>query len=93
MALLVQVRVWLAVRSDGNDDEHNDFKVRTEERLLEQLKKSLEAKEALIAKLHEAHEILAKEKRDVQVMRNHEDNAQLENKAAVTRNPLHDDDE
>jgi hypothetical protein len=32
MSMLMQVRVWRAVRSDSDDDEHDDFKIRTEQR-------------------------------------------------------------
>ena len=51
MSTLVQVRVWRAVRSDGDGDEHDDFKIRTEERQLKEMQQAIEKKVAAIAKM------------------------------------------
>ena len=69
--LLVQVNVWCAVKSDGDDNEHDDFKVRTEERQLAELERTVEQKKLLIEKLKEAHDVLLKEKKDVKAMHAH----------------------
>ena len=72
MSTLVQVRVWRAVRSDGDGDEHDDFKIRTEQRRREEMKQALEAQDLIIDKLIQAREVLSKEKADVKAMHDHE---------------------
>ena len=71
MSTLVQVRVWRAVRSDGDGDEHDDFKIRTEQRRREEMKQALEAQDSIIDKLIQAREVLSKEKADVKAMHDH----------------------
>ena len=67
----VQVDVWRAVRSNGDEDEHDDFKIRTEERRLLNMKRAVEEQQIVIAKLKEAHLVLLKEKTDVKAMHDH----------------------
>jgi hypothetical protein len=83
-ALMVQLDVWRAVRSDGDEDEDDDFKVRTEERQLKELKQAVEEKTIAIAKLKQARAVVDKEKADVKAMRIHRE------KEMVTENPLQD---
>ena len=71
VSLLVQVDVWRAVKSNGYENEDDDFKIRTEERSLEQMKRAVEEKQVVIAKLKEARLVLLKEKADVRAMRDH----------------------
>ena len=88
---MVQFNVWRAVRWNGNDDEHNDFKIRTEERRWEKMKQELEKQATIIAKLKAAHVALKNEKEDVKAMHDHDQN-KLEEGAAPDRaafdNPL-----
>ena len=72
MSMLVQVRVWRAVRSDGDGDEHDDFKIRTEQRWREEMKQALEAQDLIIEKLIVARAVLSKEKADVKAMHDHD---------------------
>jgi hypothetical protein len=58
MSVLVQVRVWRAVTSDGDDDEHNDFKIRTEQRRQQEIEQALEEQKVIVAKLVEARAVL-----------------------------------
>ena len=81
---MVQLDVWRAVRSDGDEDEDDDFKVRTEERQLKELKQAVEEKTIAIAKLKQARAVVDKEKADVKAMRIHRE------KEMVTENPLQD---
>ena len=83
MSTLVQVRVWRAVRSDGDGDEHDDFKIRTEQRRREEMKQALEAQDLIIDKLIQAREVLSKEKADVKAMHDH----------VVVTNPLQRDND
>ena len=83
-ALMVQLDVWRAVRSDGDEDEDDDFKVRTEERQLKELKQAVEEKTIAIAKLKQARAVVDKEEADVKAMRIHRE------KEMVTENPLQD---
>ena len=71
VSLFVQLKVWRAVRSNGDEDEHDDFKIRTEERRLEDMKRAVEEQQIMIAKLKEAHLVLLKEKADVKAMHDH----------------------
>ena len=71
MSMLVQVRVYRAVTSDGDDDEHDDFKIRTEQRWREEMKQALEAQDLIIEKLIVARAVLSKEKADVKAMHDH----------------------
>ena len=71
VSLLVQVDVWRAVKSNGYENEDDDFKIRTEERSLEQMKRAFEEQQVVIAKLKEAHLVLLKEKADVKAMHDH----------------------
>ena len=48
MSMLVQVRVWRAVTSDGDDDEHDDFKIRMEQRRQQEIEHTLERQKAEI---------------------------------------------
>ena len=85
MSTLVQVRVWRAVRSDGDDDEHDDFKIRMEQRRQQEMEHTLERQKVVVAKLVEAHTVLSKEKADVKAMHDHT--------ASHYPNPLPRDDE
>ena len=67
----VQMDVWRAVRSNGDEDEDDDFKIRTEERRLEDIKRAVEEQQIVIAKLKEARSVLLKEKADVKAMHAH----------------------
>lgn len=96
VSVVVQVQVWRAVRSEGEDGEHDDFKVRTEMRRMESMKKAVEEQETIIAKLREAHELLDKEKRDVRAMHRHEEDgedppAAKGTERATSENPLQED--
>jgi hypothetical protein len=71
VSLLVQVVVWRAVTSNGNEDEDDDFKIRTEKRRLEDMKRVVEEQQVVIAKLEEARSVLLKEKADVKAMHDH----------------------
>ena len=71
VSLFVQLKVWRAVRSNGDEDEHDDFKIRTEERRLEDMKRAVEEQQVVIAKLEEARSVLLKEKADVRGMHEH----------------------
>ena len=71
MSMLVQVRVWRAVTSDGDDDEHDDFKIRMEQRRQQEIEHTLERQKVIVAKLVEAHTVLSKEKEDVKAMHDH----------------------
>ena len=71
MSMLVQVRVWRAVTSDGDDDEHDDFKIRMEQRRQQENEHTLERQKVIVAKLVEAHTVLSKEKEDVKAMHDH----------------------
>ena len=95
VSLLVQVDVWRAVKSNGNENEDDDFKIRTEERHLEEMKRAVEEKQVVVAKLKEARLVLLKEKADVRAMHDHarhdEDQASQgssEPDAATFDNPL-----
>ena len=70
-SLLVQVDVWRAVRSNGDEDEDDDFKIRTEERRLLDIKRAVEEQQVVIAKLKEARSTKLKEKADVRAMHDH----------------------
>ena len=85
LGLLVELHVCRAVLSNGTADEHNDFKIRTEQRVLENARKVLAEKEALVAKLIEAHEALRKERDDVKAMHTHKQPASNE-----VSNPVHE---
>ena len=76
VSLLVQVDVWRAVRSNGDEDEDDDFKIRTEKRRLEDMKRAVEEQQVVIAKLEEARSVLLKEKADVKAMHDHTDEDQ-----------------
>ena len=98
-SLLVQVDVWRAVRSNGDEDEHDDFKIRTEERRLEDMKRAVEEQQIVIAKLKEARSVLLKEKADVKAMHDHthgdEDQARQsrphsDDDRLTIENPLHE---
>ena len=90
VSTMVQVQVWRAVQSNGMDDEHDDFKIRTETRRLKTMEKAVEQQKAIIAKLHESHDILQQEKDAAKAMHHH--NA-LEKKSAIATyaNPLQED--
>ena len=64
--------MWRAIRSDGDDDEHDDFKIRTEQRWREEMKQALEAQDLIIEKLIVARAVLSKEKADVKAMHDNE---------------------
>ena len=96
---VVQLGVWRAVRSNGDEDEDDDFKIRTEERRLEDMKRAVEEQQIMIAKLKEAHLVLLKEKADVKAMHDHthgdEDQARqsrpdYDADRATFRNPIHE---
>ena len=70
-SLLVQTNVWGAVRSTGEDNEDDDYKIRTEHRRLQEMKQLVERQEVIVAKLREAHAVLHKEKEDVAAMYRH----------------------
>ena len=71
IAGVVQVHVWRAISSNGDDGEDDDFKIRMEERQLEQLERTIEEKRVIIAKLKEARLVLLKEREDVKHMHDH----------------------
>ena len=83
LSLLVQVRVWKEVRNNGSEEEHDDFKVRTEEKRLVEMRRALEEQQTIIEKLKAAHEVVSKEKADGEAMRNHV--------RVATDNPIHAD--
>ena len=85
LGLVVELYVCRAVMSNGNADEHDDFKIRTEQRALEDVRKVLAEKEALVAKLIEAHEVLRKEKEQVKAMHDHKQPASIQES-----NPVHE---
>eukprot|EP01043_Picozoa_sp_COSAG02_P004177 COSAG02_NODE_107_length_36312_cov_45.037942_26_plen_103_part_00 len=87
VSVLVQIQVWRAVQSNGTDDEHDDFKIRTETRRLNSMQKAIEEQKAIIAKLHESHDILQQEKDASKAMYHHEEQ---ETKSDTTKyeNPL-----
>jgi C4-type Zn-finger protein len=87
-ALMVQLDVWRAVRSNGNDDEHNDFKIRTARRRWDKMKQELEEQATIIVKLEEAYTALQSEKADVKAMHDHDLRGQTQ--AVVTENPLNE---
>ena len=68
IAGVVQVDVWRAISSNGDDGEDDDFKIRMEERQLEQLGRTIEEKRVIIGKLKEARLVLLKEREDVKHM-------------------------
>ena len=68
VSLFVQLKVWRAVRSNGDEDEHDDFKIRTEERRLLDMQRAVEEQHVVVAKLEEARSVLLKEKADVKAM-------------------------
>ena len=70
-SLLVQVDVWRAVVSNGDDDEHDDFKIRTEQRRQQHMGMALEHQKTVVAKLILAHEVLREEKLNVTAMHDH----------------------
>jgi hypothetical protein len=84
MSVVVQVRVLRAVKSDGDDDEHDDFKIRMEQRRQQEMEHTLERQKVIVAKLVEARRVLSKEKADVKAMHDH---------MASYPNPLQRDDE
>ena len=55
------------VRSDGDEDEDDGFKIRTAERQLEEMKRAVEEKQIVIAKMKARSE----EKADVRAMHDH----------------------
>ena len=71
VSLFVQLVVLRAVSSNGDEDEHDDFKIRTEERQFQEMERALEEKKIVIVKLKEAHLVLLKEKADVKAMHDH----------------------
>ena len=71
VSLFVEQKVWRAVRSNGDEDEHDDFKIRTEERQLQEMERAVEEKKIVIAKLKDARSVLLKEKADVKAMHDH----------------------
>lgn len=73
ISTVVQARVWNIVRSDGKADEHSDFRIRTEARRLKSMESAIQEQRTILAKLHEAHELLEKEKLDVRTMHHHGD--------------------
>ena len=84
MSVVVQVRVLRAVKSDGDDDEHDDFQIRMEQRRQQEMEHTLERQKVIVAKLVEARRVLSKEKADVKAMHDH---------MASYPNPLQRDDE
>ena len=98
IAGVVQVDVWRAISSNGDDGEDDDFKIRMEERQLEQLERTIEEKRVIIAKLKEARLVLLKEREDVKHMHDHAHqdadhvNQQLSNLDQVVHceNPVHE---
>ena len=98
ISLFVQLDVWRAVRSNGNDDEHDDFKIRMEQRMLKEMERAVEEKKAVTAKLIEAHNVLRKEKADVRAMHDHapsqsgEQAGKVHAKTATFVNPLQEQD-
>ena len=68
---VVQVDVWRAVWSNGDEDEDDDFKIRAEERQLKQLERTVEEKRVTLAKLKEDRLVLLKEREDVKHMHDH----------------------
>ena len=76
IALYVEMHVFRAVRSNGEDGEDQDYKIRTEARHLESMKKGVDEQEVILAQLREAREVQEKEKRDVWAMHHHENPAQ-----------------
>ena len=71
VSLSVQLKVWRAVRSNGDEDEDDDFKIRTEERQLQEMERAVEEKKIVIAKLKDARSVLLKEKEDVRALNDH----------------------
>jgi hypothetical protein len=47
--------VWRATRSDGDDDEHDDFQTRVEQRRQQEIEHTLERQKAIVARLGTAH--------------------------------------
>jgi len=62
LSTLTQVNVWREVRTTGEDHEHDDYKVRTEEKHIEAMAKQLEHRREVVAKLKEAHALLEAER-------------------------------
>jgi hypothetical protein len=60
--------VWRTIRTTGGNDEHDDYKVRTEQRFLKELREAVTEKEAVIAKMIGTHELIEKEKAHVKDM-------------------------
>lgn len=73
-SLFVQTNVWGAVRSNGKDEEDDDYKVRTEQRRLQEMEQAIEEQKVIVRKLRDAHDVLRKEKQDAEAaMRVHVD--------------------
>ena len=100
IAGVVQVDVWRAISSNGDEDEDDDFKIRMEERQLEQLGRTIEEKRVIIGKLKEARLVLLKEREDVKHMHDHahpdgrdqvnQERPNLKAQASQFENPLHE---
>ena len=84
-SLFVQMNVWGAVRSTGDEEEDDDYKIRTEQRRLQEMKQLVEEQELIVTKLKEAHAVLRKEKEDVAAMHGH---TQPDMVPFETENPL-----
>ena len=79
------MHVWDAVRSTGDEEEDDDYKIRTEQRRLQEMKQLVEEQELIVTKLKEAHAVLRKEKEDVAAMHGH---TQPDMVPFETENPL-----
>lgn len=91
VATIVEVRVVQAVTRPPQDDEHEDYKIRTEARRLEDMKAAVEEQAVVLASLAEAHELKLKEQEDVRAM--HHQTKEGKTNATTMRiaNPIHSD--
>eukprot|EP01046_Picozoa_sp_COSAG06_P000148 COSAG06_NODE_4_length_41837_cov_204.557597_43_plen_136_part_00 len=89
MATIVEVRIVRAVTMAPGDDEHNDYKIRTEARRLEDMKTAVEEQATVLASLTEAHKLKLKEQADVWAM--HHQTKEATTTATAIANPMHSD--
>ena len=71
IATVVEVRIVRTITRPPVDNEHEDYKIRTEALRLEDMKKAAEEQEVILAMLTEAHDLKKKEQEDVRAMRHH----------------------
>jgi hypothetical protein len=72
IATVVEVRIVRTITRPPVDNQHEDYKIRTEALRLEDMKKAAEEQEVILAMLTEAHDLKKKEQEDVRAMRHHE---------------------